>query len=40
MIYANFYELPIMKDLIPFFTDEDKEWILRRTALGVYRIAS
>ena len=26
MIYANFYELVIMKDLIPFFTAEDKEW--------------
>ena len=36
MIYANFYELLIMKDLIPFFTAEDKEWILGRTALEVY----
>lgn len=40
MIYANFYELPIMKDLIPFFTDEDKQWIPGRTALGAYRLAS
>lgn len=36
MIYANFYELLIMKDLIPFFTAEDKEWILGKTALKVY----
>lgn len=37
MIYANFYELLIMKELIPFFTAEDKECILGKTALGVYR---
>ena len=37
MIYANFYELLIMKDLIPFFTAEDKRWILGKTALSVYR---
>jgi len=37
MIYANFYELLIMKDLIPFFTAEDKDWILGKTALSVYR---
>ena len=36
MIYANFYELLIMKDLIPFFSGEDKEWILGRTAEKVY----
>jgi len=36
MIYANFYELLIMKELIPFFTAEDKEWILGRTALPLY----
>ena len=36
MIYANFYELLIMKDLIPFFSREDKEWILGRTAEKVY----
>jgi len=37
MIYANFAELLVMKDLIPFFSAEDKEWILGKTALGVYR---
>lgn len=37
MIYANFYELLIMKDLIPFFTAEDKQWILGKTALSVYQ---
>ena len=36
MIYGNFFELLIMKDLIPFFTVEDKEWILGKTALKVY----
>jgi predicted TIM-barrel fold metal-dependent hydrolase len=36
MLYANFYELLIMKDLIPFFTTEDKEWILGKTAMGIY----
>ena len=37
MLYGNFYELLIMKDLIPFFSKEDKEWILGRTAAGIYR---
>ncbi|HAA48581.1 MAG TPA: hypothetical protein DCE43_02605 [Planctomycetaceae bacterium] len=37
MIYANFYELLIMKDLIPFFTAGDKKWILGKTARSVYR---
>ena len=36
MIYANFYELLIMQDLIPFFSSDDKEWILGKTALSVY----
>lgn len=36
LVYANFYELIIMKDLIPFFTSEDKEWILGKTAEGIY----
>lgn len=39
MLYANFYEYLIMADLIPFFTEEDKEWILGKTALSVYRWA-
>ena len=39
MIYANLYELLIMKDLIPFFSADDKEWILGKTALSVYRFA-
>ena len=37
LIYANFYELLIMRELIPFFTAEDKEWILGRTAHRLYR---
>ncbi len=36
MIYANFFELLIIKELIPFFTAEDKQWILGKTALKVY----
>lgn len=36
LVYGNFYELLIMKDLIPFFTEEDKEWILGRTAAALY----
>jgi len=40
MIYANFYELLIMKDLVPFFTAEDKTWILGKTARSVYRFGT
>jgi predicted TIM-barrel fold metal-dependent hydrolase len=40
MVYANFYELLIMKDLIPFFTSEDREWILGRTAYRLYKFES
>jgi predicted TIM-barrel fold metal-dependent hydrolase len=36
MIYANFFELLIIKDLIPFFSNEDKQWILGKTASTVY----
>jgi predicted TIM-barrel fold metal-dependent hydrolase len=38
LIWANFYEYLIMKELIPFFTAEDKEWILGRTAHRIYRL--
>ena len=38
LVWANFYELLIMKELIPFFTAEDKEWILGRTAHRLYRL--
>ncbi len=37
LIWANFYEYVIMKDIIPFFKPEDKEWILGRTAHRLYR---
>jgi predicted TIM-barrel fold metal-dependent hydrolase len=37
LVWANFHELLIMKELIPFFTAEDKEWILGRTAHRLYR---
>jgi hypothetical protein len=36
MLFANFFEYIIMKELIPFFTEEDREWILGRTAEGIY----
>jgi hypothetical protein len=28
-----------MAELIPFFTEEDKDWILGKTALSVYKWA-
>jgi predicted TIM-barrel fold metal-dependent hydrolase len=37
LVYANFYELLIMKELIPFFRAEDKEWILGKTAYRLYK---
>lgn len=40
LVYANFYELLIMKEIIPFFKPEDKEWILGRTAHRLYRFPS
>jgi predicted TIM-barrel fold metal-dependent hydrolase len=40
LVYANFAELLIMKELIPFFTAEDKEWILGRTAYRLYKFDS
>jgi predicted TIM-barrel fold metal-dependent hydrolase len=36
LIYANFFEFLIMKDMIPFFTEEDKVWILGKTADRLY----
>ena len=36
MLFANFFEYLIMKEMIPFFTEEDKVWILGRTAEGIY----
>lgn len=36
MVWANFFEYVIMKELIPFFLDEDKEWVLGKTAQKVY----
>ena len=36
LVWANFFEYQIMKDMIPFFTAEDKEWILGRTAHRLY----
>jgi predicted TIM-barrel fold metal-dependent hydrolase len=40
LIWANFFELLIMKEMIPFFTAEDKEWILGRTAHQIYKLGS
>jgi L-fuconolactonase len=39
MVWANFFEYVIMKELIPFFTAEDKQWILGRTAYRLYGFA-
>lgn len=36
MLYANFFEFLIMKEIIPFFTEEDKVWIMGKTAEGIY----
>lgn len=36
MLYANFYEYLIMKEIIPFFTEEDKVWILGKNAENLY----
>jgi predicted TIM-barrel fold metal-dependent hydrolase len=36
LVWANFFEYLIMKELIPFFTTEDKEWILGRTGYRLY----
>lgn len=36
LIYATDYELLVIKDMVPFFTEEDKEWILGRNAVAVY----
>ncbi len=36
LLYANFFEFLVMKDLIPFFSDEDKRWILGGTAEEIY----
>ncbi len=36
LVWGNFFEYAIMKDVIPFFTAEDKEWILGRTAHRLY----
>ena len=37
MLYGNFYEYLIMADLIPFFSEEDKDWVLGKTALSIYK---
>lgn len=36
LLFANFFEYVIMKDLIPFFTEADKVWILGKTAEKIY----
>lgn len=40
LVWANFFEYVIMKELIPFFTPEDKEWIMGRTAYRLYRFGA
>ncbi|MBS11826.1 MAG: hypothetical protein CME19_09520 [Gemmatimonadetes bacterium] len=36
MLFANFFEYVIMKEMIPFVTNEDKRWILGETARKLY----
>ena len=35
LIYASDYELLLLKDLIPFFTAQDREFVLGRNAADV-----
>jgi predicted TIM-barrel fold metal-dependent hydrolase len=37
LVWGNFFEYVIMKEMIPFFAPEDKEWILGRTAHRIYK---
>ncbi len=39
LIWGNFFEYVIMKEIIPFFKPEDKEWILGRTAHRLYKFS-
>ncbi len=36
LLWANFYEYLIMRDMIPFFNDEDRTWIMGATADRLY----
>lgn len=38
LVYANFFEFLIMKEMIPFFSAEDREWIMGRTAQRIYKV--
>jgi predicted TIM-barrel fold metal-dependent hydrolase len=40
LVWANFFEYVITKELIPFFSAEDKEWILGRTAQRLYKLGA
>jgi len=40
LVWANFFEYLIMKEIIPFFTAEDREWILGRTAYRIYKFGA
>jgi predicted TIM-barrel fold metal-dependent hydrolase len=40
LVWANFFEYVIMKEVIPFFTPQDKEWIMGRTAYRLYRFGA
>jgi predicted TIM-barrel fold metal-dependent hydrolase len=37
LVWANFFEYLIVKEIIPFFTAEDREWILGGTAWRIYK---
>jgi predicted TIM-barrel fold metal-dependent hydrolase len=36
MLWGNFYEMLIIQEMIPFFSEADKAWILGGTAEGIY----
>jgi len=37
LMYAHLCELLIIKEIVPFFTSEDRDWILGRTALTLWK---
>ena len=38
LLFSGFHELLILQDIVPFFTPEDKAWILGGTARAVYNL--
>ena len=38
LLFSGFHELLILQDITPFFTPEDKAWVLGDTARAVYNL--